>query len=187
MGARLSGMLVRIAVALLLTTAPALADYAALLSPGAVGPMRHATASGTDDPRDFRLGDCATQRNLSDEGRAEARAIGRALHGAGVAFTHILASEWCRTAETAKLLELGEVQPFPPANAFFGNRADGPRQTQETLEALARLPEGSLVMIVRHQVNITALTSVVPRSGEIVVAEPDGQGGLRVMARIPPP
>ena len=31
----------------------------------------------TGDPADFELGDCATQRNLSAAGRAEARAIGQ--------------------------------------------------------------------------------------------------------------
>ena len=41
-------------------------------TPGAVLLMRHATAPGTGDPPDLRLGDCTTQRNLSEEGRKQA-------------------------------------------------------------------------------------------------------------------
>ena len=32
--------------------------------------MRHATAPGTGDPANFRLGHCETQRNLNAQGRA---------------------------------------------------------------------------------------------------------------------
>ena len=39
--------------------------------------LRHAVAPGTGDPPDFTIGDCATQRNLSDEGRAQAQRIDR--------------------------------------------------------------------------------------------------------------
>ena len=38
--------------------------------------IRHATAPGTGDPEQFKIDDCSTQRNLSDEGRAQARRIG---------------------------------------------------------------------------------------------------------------
>lgn len=158
---------------------------AAAAAPGAVLLMRHATAPGTGDPAGFRLGDCSTQRNLSDTGRAEARAIGARFRAAGVGFDRILTSQWCRTAETADLLALGPVTPFPPANSFFADRAQGPAQTAAVLAYLASLPEGERVLIVTHQVNITALTGVVPRSGEIVITRLEG-GGLVVTGRLPP-
>ena len=41
--------------------------------------MRHALAPGVGDPENFKLGDCSTQRNLSDEGRQDAREIGEWL------------------------------------------------------------------------------------------------------------
>ena len=66
---------------------PLLADDAIverLREPGAVLLIRHALAPGIGDPADFRLGDCATQRNLSEEGRQQARAIGRWLRAHGV-------------------------------------------------------------------------------------------------------
>jgi hypothetical protein len=52
-------------------------DWAALDQPGAIAIMRHALALGTGDPADFELGDCSTQRNLSAEGREQARSRDR--------------------------------------------------------------------------------------------------------------
>ena len=49
---------------------------AALRAGGLVLAFRHAIAPGTFDPPQFKLGDCTTQRNLSDEGREQARRIG---------------------------------------------------------------------------------------------------------------
>lgn len=153
--------------------------------PGAVLLMRHATAPGTGDPADLRLGDCSTQRNLSDDGRDEAREIGARLRDAGIVLGLILASEWCRTTETAMLMALGPVIPFPPANSFFSDRQDADRQTADVLAHLAGLPPDQRVLIVTHQVNITALTGIVPRSGEIVVARRTASG-LEVLDRLAP-
>ena len=41
--------------------------------------LRHAIAPGTGDPEAFQLNDCSTQRNLSAEGRQQAKAIGEAF------------------------------------------------------------------------------------------------------------
>lgn len=170
----------------LLGTLPVTADPLALAGqPGTVLLMRHATAPGTGDPAGMRLGDCTTQRTLSYAGRQEARAIGARLAQAGLVFDQILASEWCRTTETAILMDLGPVTPFPPANSFFSNRAKAGGQTADVLNHLASLPPEARVLIVTHQVNITALTGIVPRSGEIIVTRRDGDG-LTVLDRLPP-
>lgn len=175
-----------IALCLLLFAAPVGADpMVAAATPGAVLLMRHATAPGTGDPPDMRLGDCSTQRNLSDEGRDQARRIGERFRAAGIAFDRILASEWCRTTETANLLSLGPVTAFPPANSFFSDRSAADRQTAEVLDYLNGLPAGERVVIVTHQVNIAALTGVSPRSGEIVITLRES-GGLTVLDSLPP-
>jgi hypothetical protein len=45
--------------------------WAALRAGGHIALVRHgATAGGAGDPPGFRLDDCATQRNLTDKGRA---------------------------------------------------------------------------------------------------------------------
>lgn len=175
-----------LALCLLLLAAPVQADPMAIAgTPGAVLLMRHATAPGTGDPADMRLGDCSTQRNLSDEGRAEARRIGDRFRAAGIGFDRVLTSEWCRTTETADLLSLGPVTAFPPTNSFFSDRSTADRQTEEVLDYLAGLPADERVLIVTHQVNITALTGIVPRSGEVVITRRTGDG-LEVLGRLPP-
>jgi phosphohistidine phosphatase SixA len=161
------------AVALLLAAAPARADEAlwtALAEGGHVALMRHAHAPGTGDPDDFRLDDCSTQRNLDQTGREQARGTGDAFRQHGVIVGQIFSSQWCRCLETAKLLALGEVYPFPPLNSFFGDRERGPKQTAALRALLANTDaEGPSLVMVTHQVNITALTGIFPGSGEIVV------------------
>jgi phosphohistidine phosphatase SixA len=166
---------------------PAAADVpASAREPGVVLLMRHATAPGGGDPPGFRLDDCATQRNLSAAGRAEAQAIGARLAAAGVRPALIATSQWCRCRETAALLGLGPVQDWPEINSFFADRSRGPAQTAATLARLASLPADASVMLVTHQVNITALTGIVPRSGEIIITRRTG-AGLAVLGRLPPP
>ncbi|PJF10848.1 histidine phosphatase family protein [Pseudorhodobacter sp. MZDSW-24AT] len=172
---------------LLILATPLRADpLAAAGQPGAILLMRHAIAPGTGDPAGFRLDDCRTQRNLSAAGQAQARAIGARLAEAGITFTQILTSEWCRARDTARLLNLGPVTAFPPANSFFSTRQDEPAQTAAILAHLDALPPQARVLIVTHQVNITALTGIVPQSGETLVVRRSAQG-LQLVGRLPPP
>jgi phosphohistidine phosphatase SixA len=160
-------------LALLLTAAPARADdalWAALADGGHVALMRHARAPGTGDPEHFRLGDCSTQRNLDQAGREQARRTGEMFRERGVRVGQVLSSQWCRCLETAELLALGEVVPFPPLNSFFGEPERGSDQSDAVRAFLGKADaEGRSLVMVTHQVNITALTGIFPRSGEIVV------------------
>jgi phosphohistidine phosphatase SixA len=164
-----------LAVALLVAAGPVRADdalWAALADGGHVALMRHAEAPGTGDPEDFRLEDCGTQRNLDEIGRDQARRTGEAFRARGVEIGQVLSSRWCRCLETAELLGLGEVVPFAPLDSFFGDRAREPDQTEAVRALLADADadaEGPSLVMVTHQVNITALTGISPRSGEIVV------------------
>ncbi|PTX54827.1 histidine phosphatase superfamily protein (branch 1) [Litoreibacter ponti] len=147
---------------------PALAnDWDALEQPGAIAMMRHALAPGFSDPANFELRDCSTQRNLDARGRAQARAIGDAIRARGINFDRVFSSQWCRTLETARLLDLGPVEEAAALNSFFENRGNRDAQTRKTLDLL-RETEGRL-MVVTHQVNITAITGGGVASGEIIV------------------
>ena len=141
---------------------------AALRQPGAVALIRHARAPGTGDPAGFRLGDCATQRNLSDEGRAQARRLGEALRSRGIAVSRVLSSEWCRTRDTA-MLAFGAAEAFTALNSFFSDRTDEPAQSDAARATIGAWRGDGVLMMVTHQVNITALTGIVLREGEIVV------------------
>jgi phosphohistidine phosphatase SixA len=167
-------------LALLLVAEPARGDEAlwtALADGGHVALMRHALAPGTGDPENFRLDDCSTQRNLDEAGRDQARRTGQAFRERGVEIGQVLSSQWCRCLETAELLALGEVEPFPPLNSFFGARERAPNQTEAVRALLAQADaEGPSLVMVTHQVNITALTGIFPGSGEIVVLSLGGPG-----------
>jgi broad specificity phosphatase PhoE len=135
--------------------------------------LRHAIAPGGGDPPGFRLEACETQRTLSDEGRAQARAIGDAFRARGIAAAKVLSSGWCRCRETAELMRLGPVAREPALDSFFGDRSLGPART-EALRALLAAWSGGPLVLVTHQVNITALTGVFPASGETVLVRTGG-------------
>jgi broad specificity phosphatase PhoE len=135
----------------------------------AVALLRHATAPGLGDPPGFRIGDCSTQRNLSQEGRQQARRIGDFFRAKGVKEATIYSSQWCRCLETARLLNLGQVNELPSLNSFFQNSSSEKKQTTETRHFISSLPTGKPVIMVSHQVNITALTGIFPSSGEIIM------------------
>ncbi|NDW03495.1 histidine phosphatase family protein [Jiella sp. 40Bstr34] len=147
--------------------------------------MRHAIAPGTGDPSDFNLGDCATQRNLSEEGRRQASRIGEALKANDVAVDLVLTSQWCRARDTAERLGSQPVENEPSLNSFFAGRGDRQAQTEALKRRIAELDAaGQKAALVSHQVNITALTGVYPSSGEIVVITLGEDGAVTVEGRI---
>ncbi|MEO7855196.1 MAG: histidine phosphatase family protein, partial [Rubrivivax sp.] len=90
--------------------AAAAADGWALVQPGTVVVFRHANAPGIGDPAAFKLGDCSTQRNLDDDGRAQAVRIGEQFRQRDIAVGAVFSSQWCRTRETAALAFPGQVR-----------------------------------------------------------------------------
>ena len=149
--------------------------------------LRHATAPGVGDPDNFRLGDCASQRNLSDEGRAEARRLGERLRAKGIASAEVYSSQWCRCLETAELLDLGPVEQLPALNSFFSRPAERAPNLDALRRFLADLPgDGPPVILVTHQVTISAITGRDTVSGEAVVLAVDGTGRPPVAGTIEP-
>jgi phosphohistidine phosphatase SixA len=179
-----------IALTALLSAPSAFAQGQAEALSAAAGPathilLRHAIAPGTGDPAAFTLGDCSTQRNLSDEGRDQARRIGRRLREAGISVDVVLTSQWCRARETAELLGLGQVEAEPALNSFFDGPGDRDAQTRAVKARIAELDgAGRKAALVSHQVNITALTGVYPASGEVVVIERGTDGVIAVRGRL---
>lgn len=163
--------------------------WSALVSPGHVVLMRHADAPGTGDPAAFRIGDCGTQRNLGERGRAQARRLGEEFRRRSIAVSLVLTSQWCRARETAELMAVGPVEDEATGlNSFFGRPGERDAATVALRRRLATLPaDAATVVMVTHQVNITALTGVFPASGEMVVLKRDPQGEFSTLGRLPPP
>ena len=167
--------------------APAASEAAAweALHAGAVVLFRHATAPCTGDPAGMRLGDCSTQRNLDETGRAQAARIGEAFRARGVAVGAVLASRWCRAAETADLSFPGSARTEPAFDSFFAERGEGSARTAEARRILLGWAGPGALVVVTHQVYVTALAGVVPSSGEGVVLRRAG-GDLVVAGRVKP-
>lgn len=157
----------------------------AALSEGGIVLFRHANAPGGGDPSGMRLGDCATQRNLDEAGRAQARRIGEAFRARNIAVGRVLTSQWCRTRETAELAFPGRVQDEPAFNSFFDDRTKGPAQTLAAKTLLQGWKGPGALVVATHQVNITGLTGIIPASGEGIVIRFDGDA-IRVVGRILP-
>ncbi|XZN91674.1 MAG: histidine phosphatase family protein [Microcoleus sp.] len=180
-----------------LTTVPANSDAATnaqtqagwrLLQGGDTGlvvAMRHAIAPGTGDPANFKLGDCSTQRNLSPQGQTQAKQIGAEFRNRNIKVSRVLSSQWCRCLQTAKLLNLGKVEPFPALNSFFSDSSKESGQTATIRKLILdnRNTKGAIILVT-HQVNITAITDIVPQSGEAVILKGDGQGKIQIVGRI---
>jgi broad specificity phosphatase PhoE len=158
--------------------------WKALRSPGHAVLIRHALAPGTGDPAEFRLGDCATQRNLSEAGRQQALAIGERFRRNGIREARVYSSQWCRCLETARLLELGAVEELALLNSFFARAEAGERQTRALHEWLAGYRDQGPLILVTHQVNITALTGVYPAPGEAVVLSRSSRGKVQVLGTL---
>jgi len=139
----------------------------ALNAPDAIAVMRHALAPGTSDPTEFTLADCSTQRNLDNRGREQARKTGDAFRENGIVFEKVFVSQWCRTRETAELLNVGPVLDAPSLNSFFLNLSTREHQTRRTIELIEETVGRPL--LVTHQVNISALTGIGTRSGEVLI------------------
>ena len=158
--------------------------WRALGSGGHVALLRHAIAPGTGDPPDFAIGDCSTQRNLSDSGRGQAARIGARFRQESIESARVLSSQWCRCLETAELLGLGPVEGLPILNSFYERRENQTPQTRALEDWIAEQDLGQPVVLVTHQVNITALTGVFPTSGEMVVIRRTEDGGTVVVGSI---
>lgn len=146
--------------------------------------LRHAIAPGTGDPPGFRLGSCQTQRNLSQEGQAQAAKIGKLFRENKIKSAQVFSSQWCRCLETAKLLELGPVQTLAFLNSFFNNYEYRESQTQKLAGWLHEQNLEQPLVLVTHQVNITALTNIYPSSGELVIVRRSKTGEFAVVGTI---
>ncbi len=170
----------------LLGLAPA---WALDLRDGDVVLYRHALAPGGGDPPGLRLGDCSTQRNLSDEGRGQARRLGERLRQqlGSVPVAAVWASPWCRTLDTAKLAF--PALPVQPRTAF-GSFFQQPEREADLLRRagaeLAGWRGPGVLVVVTHQVTVTGLSGVYPAAGEGVAMRWTGGRG-EVLGRLAPP
>jgi Histidine phosphatase superfamily (branch 1) len=167
-----------VAAALLAFPAWAQADAALverLREGGYVLYMRHAaTDMSRNDAGMKSYEDCANQRNLTDRGREDARAIAAHIQRLRIPIGKVLASPFCRTMETARLA--------------FG-RAEASSEARSNLKELLSSPvaTGENLAISSHGNPFYAVAGPpYLAEGEIAVVRPEGGLSFTVVARIRP-
>lgn len=149
--------------------------------------FRHArTDFGQNDDDMTSYDDCSKQRNLTEQGRADARAVGAEMKRQRIPIGTVLASPYCRTRETAMLVfgraTVADDARGGPAQTDDPHRYDGLRRLLSTPP-----PRGENVVIVSHGNPFRAVAEgPYLAEGEAAVIEPLGPGGFRVVGRIPP-
>jgi phosphohistidine phosphatase SixA len=160
----------------------------ALREGGVVLAMRHAIAPGTYDPPGFRLGECSTQRNLSDEGRAQARRLGAWLAARQLAPAAVRASPWCRCIDTATLA-FGTATAWAPLGSPRAGteetNAESLRQLAAAVAAASR-QRSRFEAWVTHQFVLSDLVGVATASGEGLLLRAGADGRPLVLARLAP-
>jgi broad specificity phosphatase PhoE len=135
----------------------------------------------------MKLEDCASQRNLSEEGRAHARRLGEALRSRGIPAAGLQSSPWCRCLETARLVFGRPVEVQPALGNLFGRREAEAPQVAQLKKIVERVPERGNLFLVTHGSTVVALTGVSPAMGEMVVLTPQPAGAFRVAGRLSVP
>jgi phosphohistidine phosphatase SixA len=152
--------------------------------------MRHAYAPGFSDPANFVLGQCATQRNLNQEGIEQAKKIGLWLKGQGVTEAKVFTSPWCRCVDTATHLNYGPLVTLPAlGSTFIQSDPYSPARASLTQWMKTQLDRerGAPIIMVTHQVNITAYTGVNTGTGDMVIVQVNSQGDAKVLKTITAP
>jgi Histidine phosphatase superfamily (branch 1) len=155
---------------------------AALKRGGYVIYFRHtSTDFGQNDEGMTSFDDCTKQRNLTDQGRAEARAIGAAIAKLQIPIGDVLASPFCRTVETAKLI-FGRATI---STAVRGGPADPDRYGDLRKLLSTPVPRGTNLAIASHGNPFRAVAGTpYLAEGEAAVIEPRGDKGFKIVARV---
>ena len=135
--------------------------------------IRHSLAPGGGDPLGFKINDCKTQRNLNLTGIKQSKKIGKLFKKNKVPVDQVLSSQWCRCKDTAKYA-FGNYKEFTALNSTFQspyNRNEG-KQLKELYNFVKKWDgKGKNLILITHYSIITAVTTAVPSSGEIVIAD----------------
>jgi phosphohistidine phosphatase SixA len=142
--------------------------------------IRHAQAPGTFDPPGFKLGNCSTQRNLSEQGRAQAKHIGEQIALNNVPIGAVLSSQWCRCLDTATIaFGVPRVKPTPalnsPTQQDVALSARNTKLMRDHITATAMQPNKSAAntVLVTHNFNIQDLLGISVDDGEMAIAKAD--------------
>ena len=157
--------------------------------------IRHGITDNTRPDRvpSVDLNDCATQRMLSDEGRALMSRVGKSIRAAKIPVGELQVSPMCRTKESATLAfgdRFNEKSNLNESLMYSANMTtDEKRPRLEALKKIigAPVPAGSNRVLLAHAPNLADLIGFfVKPEGTVVVMRPTANGGYEYVASIHP-
>jgi phosphohistidine phosphatase SixA len=153
--------------------------------------FRHgATHADQADTDPLNLDNVAKQRQLNDNGRADAKAVGDAFKAAGVPIGKSISSRFARAVETARLM--GGKDPEPTPDVTEGGLVVTPNENNrraQALRAIATAPPtaGTNTLVVTHKPNILDAFGkdwFEIEEGEASIFKPDGKGAYTLIVRV---
>jgi phosphohistidine phosphatase SixA len=157
----------------------------ALKTGGYVIVMRHTTTEAKPDSASIDLANCATQRNLTTDGRVLARSIGNAIDALGIPIGRVTSSPFCRAEDTAGLA-FGHGDTNAGLSEKAVKNAASSAEAASTLRPLVAVPAppGTNVVFVTHGFNIKSIVGDDLAEGEAAIFKPDAKGGFALVARV---
>tara|TARA_B100001564_G_C20509807_1_gene610136 strand:- start:351 stop:911 length:561 start_codon:yes stop_codon:yes gene_type:complete len=157
----------------LLINLPVKADWSPAKEGKKIIMIRHALAPGRGDPKEFRLDDCKTQRNLNQTGISQSKKIGKLFKENNIKIDQVYSSQWCRCKDTAKHA-FKNFKEFAALNSTFSPPYD--QKEKEQIKELKNFIQnwkgnGGNLILVTHYVVILAVTGLAPSSGELVIVD----------------
>ena len=134
--------------------------------------IRHAIAPGGGDPVGFDILKCETQRNLSKEGIAQSKNIGKFFSENNIQIDKVLSSEWCRCKQTAKYaFNRYETRSF--LNSFFSSKfaKNKNKQIYDLKKYINEWSGDNNLVLVTHYVTIQEVLNVTSSSGELIITD----------------
>lgn len=149
--------------------------------------FRHAATDTAIETAPIDLGDCSTQRNLSERGRRQSVQIGRAIKRLRLPVGKVLSSGYCRTLDTA-VLAFGRAKA---TEALLSSPLDSSRSLRRLRGALRRLlstaPKPSTnTVLISHAANIQEVARFTLAEGEAAVFIPRDRNRFKLAGRIKP-
>lgn len=156
--------------------------------------FRHVATDWSQDDKVLKEGDWTSCnpsriRQLSNEGRNAAQAIGAAMRALGIPVGRVLASPYCRTVETANLMKLGPVETSTDiinmrVAEYFGGRDAVIARARARLAAPPA--PGTNTVLVAHGNVARDATNIYPGEGEGIVFRPRADGDFDLVGRLTP-
>ena len=146
--------------------------------------FRHAAAN--EDQKDINVdfGNCATQSNLNQRGRDEAKAIGTAFKRLNIPVGTVLASPFCRTLDTAQIA-FGKATKSEELISIIYARNKSSELLQALVKMLQNVPSGANnTILVGHGSNLNAVLKLNLQEGGAAIFKPKADRSFVLVGQI---